>query len=167
MPPKVAGMSSLSVETRIGGHNNRVGRFASPLMLAVFALLASAELCSCAEKGLQRNESGWVSFSRANPVGDGPAETLVRFRRQNGCIIIETPSGDRLLPILPRGQQFAVEPEGGLYQGRWKVWGLDTDSDRVVALRNDPVAKACGARPAFIHDVAYGEPPPPIPEAVR
>jgi hypothetical protein len=135
-------------------------------MLAAFSLPAFVGLNSCAE-ALQKNEDGWVFFSSARPINSVKSETPVRFRRQNGCVVMETANGQRFLPILTQGRQFSVEPELGLYQDRWKVLGLDTESERVVALQSDPLAKACNARPAFILDVVSAEPSPPAPEAVQ
>lgn len=148
-------------------HSQRVCQSRLRLTLDAFSLVAWVGLGSCLESALKKNDRGWVFLSGADPVNSVNSETPVRFRRQNGCVVMETPNGQRFLPILPQGRQFGVEPESGLYQGRWKVLGLDTDSDRVIALQSDPLAKACDARPAFILDVGSAEPSPPVPEAVR
>lgn len=143
------------------------GQPTSRLILAAFSISALVGLSSCAENALSKSKDGWVSLSNANPINSVRSETPVRFARQKECVVIETPNGERFLPILPQGRQFAVEPEFSLYRGRWKVLGLDTDSDKVIALRSDPIAMACDARPAFILDIVSAEPPPPVPKAVK
>lgn len=142
-------------------------RMTSRPVIATLILPVVLGVSSCAENGLSKDSRGWVSFSKARSMASSNDEVQGEFRRRNGCIVFETPDGERFLPILPRGQQFTVQPEGALYQGRWVVMGLDTSSEAVIALRSDPIARACETRPAFIQDIVSTEPSLPIPQPVR
>lgn len=128
-----------------------------------FCAAAVAVLGGCSDPGLRKHDDGWISYERAPSVSSGRGMTRGRFVRENGCTIFRSRAGQRLLLLMPKGQRISVEPERVLFAHEWGAFGLDASSPAVEALRDDPVAVGCGARPAFVSHIGPPDPPPPPP----
>lgn len=127
------------------------------MLLLTFAIVVS----SCSSRGLKIADDGWVYFEGAAIPASLTSEVEGRFVRHNSCVLFELADGARIIPILPQGQRFALEPARSLYESKWLLRGIDTQSESVVALRNDPVARICEGTPAFIGDIVPLRAPPP------